>query len=278
VIAGYAALERQVARLERDWRAIHRAESPAAMSRRTAIEIAAELGIVLDPWQRAPLLTELDALMLVTRQGGKGMVASLLALEKLLEAGTTTVIISKADRQAKRLLKRVKRLLSLLSDVPPAVVDSTYALELRNGAELLALPGSEETVRGIEAVDLLIIDEGALVPDELYQAVYPMLATTNGRCVGLTTPRGKRGWFWQEWSGGNETWHRTKITAPDIPRIDPAWLDQTRRRLGEWMYRQEFLCEFVDLEDQFFSSEIVDRAVSADVAPLIFPFAIGAAA
>jgi hypothetical protein len=276
MLAGYAALEKQVAALSRDWRSLRQTAETIAKPKRSPLALAADLGIALDPWQRDALTTELDTLLLVTRQGGKGLVASLLALSALLDdAGSTTIIIARSDRQSKRLLRRVKRLYRTLADVPPPVVDSMYTLELRNGSELLALPGSEETIRGIEAVNLLIVDEAALVPDDLFSAVYPMLATTNGRCVAMTTARGKRGWFWQEWDGESPTWHRARITAHEIPRINPAWLERTRARLGDWMFRQEFLCEFLDTEDQMFATDLVMAALSADVSPLALPTFVG---
>ena len=124
MIVGYAALERQVASLHREFRSLRQGEEAAAAPRRSAVVLAAELGVSLDPWQRGTLETDRDALLLVTRQGGKGMVASLLALEALEDPGSTTVIIAKADRQAKRLLRRVKRLYRSLPDALPTVVDS----------------------------------------------------------------------------------------------------------------------------------------------------------
>ena len=141
------------------------------------------------------------------------------------------------------------------------------------------LPGSEETIRGIEAVDLLVLDEAALVPDELYFSTRPMLATTDGRCIALTTPRGKRGWFYDEWTAGGGDWHRAKVTAEQIPRIKPAWLEKERRRIGEWWFQQEYLVEFVEAEDQLFAADLIAAALSSDVEPLGLPlFAGGTAA
>lgn len=264
--ATYSTRDRQLAQLTRDVRAEWLRTEEALPVRRTAVEIATELGIALDPWQRNALTTtEPDILLLVTRQGGKGEVATLLALEELLnDSGSTTVVISRSERQAKRLLRRIKRRYHQLVEVPPPIVDSQYAFELRNGSEILALPGSEDTVRGIEAVDLLVIDEAAFVPDELHGTVYPMLATTNGRSVNMTTPHGKRGWFYKAWVDGGDDWHRERITWKDIPesRFKPGFIERTRRRLGEWMFRQEFECEFMDDESQFYATELVMGALA----------------
>lgn len=268
--AGIATYERQAATIQRQLRDIRMNLEATEAPRRSAVDLAAELGIALDPWQREALETRRhDMLLLVTRQGGKGMVACLLALEKLIsDSGSTTVSVAPSERQSKLLLKRIRRYYRMLSNVPPVIAESQTTLELRNGSEMLALPGSEETIRGIAAVDLLIVDEGSLVPDDLYAAVTPMLATTNGRTVAMTTPRGKRGWFYQEYTTGGDGWHRAKVTAHEIPRISPAWLENQRAKIGEWFFRQEYLVEFLEADDALFSYEDIHAAVRDDVAPL----------
>jgi hypothetical protein len=280
MLTTYAGLHRQAADLSRELRAVRQAKQAALAPRRSALVLAETLGIRLDEWQRTALTTDRhDILLLVSRQGGKGEVATLLALDKVLnDPGSTTVVVSRADRQAKRLLRRIKRRYRQLPDVPPALVDSTYALELRNGAEVLAVPGSEETIRGIEAVDLLVIDEAALVADDLFHAVYPMLAVTDGRCVAMSTARGKRGWFYHEYEEGGPEWHRERITWEQIPRFKPEWIARTRRRLGAFMFAQEFGCEFLDDASQLYATDLVLEALSADVAPLALPVFAGGVA
>lgn len=270
------ALIRTYGYLQLEKRRIRRGVTEMAQPR-DAIAIAEFCGIRLDDWQKEALLTkEHDILLLVTRQGGKGEVASLLALDQMLNhPGSTTVVVSRGERQSKRLLRRIKRRYNQLANVPIAIVDSTVAFELANGSECIALPGTDETVRGIEAVDLLIIDEASLVPEALLTAVQPMTATTDGRTIAMATPRGKRGWFYEAWRSGEEDWHRAKVTWREIPRISPKWIARVRRRLGDAMFAQEFECEFIDDENQFFSSEIVDAALSDDVP--IMSLGLGAA-
>jgi hypothetical protein len=70
-----------------------------------------------------------------------------------------------------------------------------------------------------------------------------MLAVSRGRLVGLSTPFGKRGWFWREWSEGGPAWHRVRITAAECPRISPEWLAQEQQRLGPWWFSQEYDCQ-----------------------------------
>jgi len=47
-----------------------------------------------------------------------------------------------------------------------------------------------------------LVDEASRVADELYFAVRPILAVSGGSLMVLTTPYGKRGVFYEEWTGG----------------------------------------------------------------------------
>ena len=99
--------------------------------------------------------------------------------------------------------------------------------------------------------DLLVLDEASRIADDLYRAVRPMLAVSDGKMVALTTPWGKRGFFYSEWTRG-EGWERVKITAPECKRISEAFLEGERRALPESWYRQEYLCEFSENENGVF--------------------------
>jgi hypothetical protein len=237
---------------------------------RSAEALAAELGLVLDPWQREVLSSESDQLLLLcSRQVGKSTVTALLALHTALsEPNQLVLILSPGDRQSGLLFKTIADYYRLLSDVVLANVENRRSLELRNGSDVYALPGKESTVRGFAGVDLLVIDEASRVSDDLYASVRPMLAVSRGRLVGLTTPFGKRGWFWREWSEGGPAWHRVRITAAECPRISPEWLAQEQQRLGPWWFSQEYACEFVDAVDHVFAHELVMAALSDEVVPL----------
>ena len=271
--ATFAQVERRLAGVQRRVRDLSQHMEWQRVGERTPLTLAAELGINLDPWQvSAVSAQEHDILLLVSRQGGKGMVASLLALDGLVnDPGSTTVVVSRAESQAKRLLRRTKRLYRQLENVSPVIAESQTNFELRNGSEIIAVPGSEETIRGIDAVHRLLIDEAALVSDELFAAVQPMTAVVNGRIVAMSTARGKRGWFHREYASDDPEWHRAKVTAYDIPRLDHKWLERTRNKLGDFYFRQEFLCEFLDDESQVFATELIDAAVTDQVASFGLP-------
>ncbi len=51
---------------------------------------------------------------------------------------------------------------------------------------------------------------------------------------------------------------KQSITAHDCPRITAEFLAEERASMGDWRFRQEYMCEFVDTDEQFFSSELID--------------------
>jgi len=141
------------------------------------------------------------------------------------------------------------------------------SLELENGSRIVTLPGTEKTIRGFSGAALLIVDEAARVDDELYFAVRPMLAVSGGGLMMLTTPFGKRGVFFEEWTGG-AGWERYEVKAEECPRITPEFLEEERDALPSWVYRQEYECSFEETEDTVFTHEMVERAVTPEVTPL----------
>ena len=227
-------------------------------------------GMQPDPWQAALLQSDWQrALLLCSRQAGKSTATGALATHTAIyQPGSLTLLLSAAQRQSGELFNTVKGFYRSLPQAPAVAQESALQMMLTNGSRIIALPGKEATIRGYAGVDLLVIDEASRVPDELYFSVRPMLAVSGGRLICLTTPFGKRGFFHQEWTEGGDEWHRTKITANDVPRISPEFLEAERRAMGEWWFSQEYMCEFVETTDQVFSYDLIQEAMSSDVQPL----------
>jgi hypothetical protein len=241
-------------------------ESPAL----SPVTLAAHAGFELDAWQRDVLLSDAhQIILLVTRQGGKSTVSSIRALHRALYTpGSLVLLLAPSYRQSKELFRKVKDALAALPFPAPLASESALELEFTNLSRIVALPGKEATIRGFSGVSLLIVDEASRVPDELYQAIRPMLAVSGGDILLLSTPFGKRGFFHHEWTEGGADWHRTKVTAEDCPRIPRVWLEQERRAIGDWWFRQEYLCEFVESVDSVFRYEDIQRALDPKVTPL----------
>ena len=230
---------------------------------------AADCGLTApDPWQRELLRSDARRMLLnIHRQGGKSTIAGILGLHAaLFEAPCLVLILAPALRQSAELIRTVKEMHGRLDGVPELAMESVTRLELSNASRLIALPGSESTVRGYSAPRMVIIDEAARVTDDLIGAAMPMLATVpSGRVIGLSTPARRRGWFFEQWTGGGDRWQRVALRADENPRIDPGFLEEQRKELGELRYRQEYLNEFVDDGASAFSSILIAQAFTREV-------------
>lgn len=222
------------------------------------------LGVAPDEWQASVLRSEAKrTLLLCARQTGKSLTAGLVALHTArYQPGSQTLIVSPSLRQSQELFATIAR---LNGSADPGRTQSkretASQLELASGGRILSLPASEATIRGFSGIDLLILDEAGWIPDGLYHALVPMLATSDGSLLACSTPAGKRGWFYQAWSG-DASWHRVHVTAAQCPRISAAFLEEQRAALGEAVFRAEFEAEFVDASGQLFASELLQAAMA----------------
>jgi len=194
--------------------------------------------------------------------------AALIALHKALTCpGSLVLVLAPSERQAKELLGKATAFHKTPEHPVPAESYRKLGMKLANRSRIEALPGSEKTIRGFSGVDLLILDEAARVDDALYFAVRPMLAVSGGALMMLSTPYGKRGAFFEEWTNGIG-WERYEVSAGEVPRISREFLKQERQSLPARIFRQEYQCSFEDVDDQVFGYELVDRAITSEVAPL----------
>ncbi len=212
--------------------------------------ILAAQGMTPDPWQRDVLLCPARHILLnCSRGAGKTRVTSALALHAaLFEPGALVLLISRAQRQAGELLRYCKQGNRAIGKPVQTIKENEHLLEFATGSRIVSLPGKEETIRSFQGVRLLILDEAARVPDDLYGSVSPMTGTSNGRTVCLSTPFGQRGFFWREWFAEGAPWQRFRIPWQLCPRLTEAFIAEERRKFGDAWVAQEYQCDFRSLE------------------------------
>jgi Terminase large subunit, T4likevirus-type, N-terminal len=233
------------------------------------VAFARRLGVDPDQWQEGLLRSSSDRVLLnCSRQSGKSTMSAVIALHRALyHPGSLVLCLAPALRQSQELFGKVANFYRDLGRPVAPQGERKLSLELENGSRIITLPGSEKTIRGFSGVGLLLVDEASRVDDELYFAVRPMLAVSGGSLMMLTTPYGKRGIFFEEWTSGHG-WERYEVPASQCPRISEEFLEEERAALPSWVYRQEYECSFEETEDQVFTTAMIERAVSSEVTPL----------
>jgi Terminase large subunit, T4likevirus-type, N-terminal len=216
------------------------------------------------------LLTSTSNRLLVNccRQWGKSSLTAILALHAALyNAPAMIVIVSPSMQQSVELYKKISDYLAKIPGAPRATLQSLTRMQLENGSRIISLPGSEKTVRGYSGATVVVVDEASRVEDEMMAAVRPMLATTNGRFIALSTPSGKRGWWYEAWTKGTD-WERFRVTADECPRISKQHLASEKDDLGP-LFAQEYLCEFLDNSSSVFSTALIAAALDDSFEPFI---------
>jgi hypothetical protein len=209
-----------------------------------AVTLMHQVGLDPDPWQIQVLETDHRQILLnCCRQAGKSTVIAMLALsEALSRFGVLILLLSPSLRQSDLLFGIVSDFYRRLGS--PYDGDLTaHELRLKNLSRIVSLPSRPDTVRGFSRVHMLVIDEAAHVQDALYRAVRPMLAVSNGRTVLLSTPWGRRGFFYEAWFRGRD-WLKIEVPATQVSRISPAWLEQERLEREDAYFRREYMCSF----------------------------------
>jgi Terminase large subunit, T4likevirus-type, N-terminal len=195
-------------------------------------------------WQetflRAPRGTSI--LALTARQVGKTTTAAwAIAHAMLFVAGSLSVIACPAQRQSAEAVRRVRAVLGKAGAAFVSV--NVYGLELENGSRVLALPGDDDTIRGLTVDAWIVADEAARLSPELIAALRPMRARRpQTRFAMLSTAWSRVDPFWTAWAGDNPSWIRLKATAdmPDMP-FTTEFLEHERLELGEQAFKREYL-------------------------------------
>jgi len=226
------------------------------------------LGIVPDPLQSDVLqAAEPNLLLNCSRQWGKTTIIAAKTLHfALFHPNSTTLVAAPSERQSLILLRRLQNFFSRLSLKIAPVPGFPFSSLLPNGSEIIALPASADTTRGFTA-HLLVFDEAARIPDQIFHALAPTRATTAGPVWLLSTPNGPSGFFYDIWEDPNSGFRRFRIPASDCPRITPDFLATERLILGDVMFRQEYHCEFLAGPHTLLSLEVLEAAIDPNVMP-----------
>jgi hypothetical protein len=239
------------------------------------VEIMKSSGMTPEPWQVAYLgSTAQDELLCCARGSGKtSCVAARLLTNMLNRPGYQCLVFAPTQRQSDQLLTYVRGLWEGIGCPIKTSKDRERTFALVNGSWVQSLPDNQEGVRGPH-VNELVLDEGAQISDALYKSVRAMLLVKRGRLVGLSTPFGKRGWFWEAWEKDDD-WQKVRITGPECGRYTAEQLARERRKIGDYWFEQEYMLVFHDAEGVAIPERLISAALDDTVEPIFPGFGFG---
>ncbi len=198
------------------------------------------------------------------RRWGKTTLGKTVLLEHALWGNHRTWWLAPTYMMASQVWRDLK---AIAARIPLAKIsESERRIDLYGGG-MMAVRSSHQPdhLRG-EGLNLAILDEAAFMEPRIWQEIVrPMLATTRGQAIFLSTPFG-RNWFWdlfrigldpEEWE-----WDSFRYSTGDNPEIERAELDSIQRQTSEHVWKSEYLAQFSDDSGQVF------RGISAAVKPV----------
>ena len=224
----------------------------------------------MDDWQKEVLETKGNIVLRSGRQVGKSTIIGLKAAKFALEnPNKLIVVISKTERQAGLLFTKI---LFNIHEINKTQIKKgkdrpiKTRISLKNGSVIHCLPAGD-TGYGIMGftINLLIADEAAFIPEEVWNSIIPGLAITRGNIWLLSTPFVKEGYYYNCFNDPTFTAFHT--SSEDCPRKDVAFLAHKKATLTKSQYSQMYLGQFIDEVRQYFSDELIRNCCILDKSP-----------
>lgn len=114
-------------------------------------------------------------------------------------------------------------------------------------------------LRGYTA-NMVILDEASWIPERVItQILFPMLSTTDGYAIFLSTPWDKNHFFYRAFVNPAYSVHRVK--SKECPLVKPEFLEEMQRNMTHEAYMMEYEAEFVEALNSFFSQALIRSCV-----------------
>jgi len=112
-------------------------------------------------------------------------------------------------------------------------------------------------------VNMVVLTEAAFIKDSVYeQVITPMKLDTKAPVILESTPNGMN-YFFEEYQRGLKDGKHTisfHATVYDNPFLDKEEIERAKAKVPEYVWRQEYLAEFVDDDSAFFPWKILVEA------------------
>lgn len=231
------------------------------------------------------LLTKRFNILRKFRQAGCTTIACAFALwRSVFKEYQKTVILSIGDTESTEVLDRIQ---VMYDELPPflqpiATLKNRHTLKLETHSIIKSRPSSRATGRGLSG-SFLILDEAAFIEkaSTIWGAAYPILST-GGSAFILSTVNGMGGvggFYYQMYNDAvaglntfnamdihwtqHPEYNRTKgyehlyeeMAANDPPIDVDEWEEITRKNVGQRLWLQEFMCQFLGTGETFIDGE-----------------------
>ncbi len=203
------------------------------------------------------------------RQTGKSFTKSLRRILRGIQRRRNQIFLSAGERQSRELMEKARQhcqALKIAADHHGApffedIEVKPLEIRLPGGVRIIGLPANPATARGFTGD--VFLDEFAMhaFDREIWGAMFPTLLRGDGELDVASTPKGRNNVFYQ--LSQNDHFSRSVLSLPEaISQGLQADVEEMRRAMDDdLLYRQEFLCEFVDEATAFLTYDQIAGCV-----------------
>lgn len=263
------------------------------------IDYIKRLGFEPFPWQEAILESQSRRIIInAARQSGKSTITSTdpCWIAKYRDK-SLSIVLAPTESQSQDDMRKIQQFIRRDPDYPRYDPASTH-VNVRENESLISVVPATQSARGKSQPAVVILDEASQIEDLIYtEVVTPMFTANDGRLILLSTPYGKKGFFFDIFNNPrpNDPWERYEVRSPWQPIQTPNGLDlipymdgnekayqeeRAKHGIRAWFsprhydyeeqleklfdmgirkYQQEYCCEFVETETSVFSYDEVSR-------------------
>lgn len=204
----------------------------------------------LEPWQldvfKRIQTKPKDTTLVVKarRQCGKSVLAVVILIWYSLTSKGTSIVVEPTLNQSRRVFKQLCDMLEGSGVIKSANASLLY-VEFVNGSEVLFKSAEQkDSLRGMTASHILIIDEAAFIPDDVFDILFPVVDAHRAPILMLSTPLFADGYFYRnfndkgnlvyDWAGYDTSKYLSKEKLEHYAKTMPAI-----------RYRTEYLAQFI---------------------------------
>ncbi len=187
-----------------------------------------------------------------SRRAGKDILGWNLAIRQCLKKPCLVFYVLPTYSQARKAIWDAIAIdgTKFLDFIPKPVVKSINQQEMKiifhNNSVLQCIGGDsyDTSLVGTNPY-AIILSEYALMPQDIFAFIRPILAANGGWCLMVTTPRGKNhAWHLYKLAQELPEWRVIVHRASEIQHIPDDVLAQEKLQMDEGLYLQEYECSF----------------------------------
>lgn len=194
---------------------------------------------------------------------------------------TKVGIISRSDEQAKKLMAEIKQFVNNSPEISACLKEGRFVpstkKELHFEEGWIKCYPPNDACRG-ETFDLLIIDEAAFVPGEIFRdAMEPTVTAVDGIIILSSTPKGQSGFFFELFDPNDvhkeheytRYWFNWRICENEGQKKLIQQKQKHAKRTGNLKsFEQEYNALFTVDEEAFFEDSDIEKAVDRGLSKL----------